>query len=132
MDVIPFSDFKLDPRYESNVSSLSYEPPLLRISVDASSDASFHVDFGEQIWAFRYMEEGDLSWYWETGKFNDDFLIYQILTGGWLSKEGSLHDILGIATSRNDWLKEWFIPTRNFSVTVLSNSIPKIVRIRGA
>ena len=132
MEAAPFSIIKIDPCYESNVSPLIYEPPLLRISVNASSDESFQIDFDEQIWAFRYMEEGDLSYYWQAGVFDDRFLIYQVKSGGWLSKEGSTLDILGIARSQDNWLKEWFIPTRNFSVTVLSNSIPKIARLRGA
>lgn len=130
IEAAPVFELKTDPAYESNVTSFSYNDDGLVVIVDSAHDEVYKVTFGEQIWSFRYMEEGDLTYYWQSRKFDENFMLYEITGGGWLSKEQSPLDILGIA--RTDWLREWFIATRNFSVTVLSNSQPTIERILNA
>lgn len=130
IDAVPVFELKTDPAYESNVTSFSYSENGLIVMVDSAQDEIHKITFGEQVWSFRYMEEGDLTYYWQSREFDDSFLLYEITKGGWLSKEQSPLDILGIA--RTGWLREWFITTRNFSVTVLSNSQPTIERVKNA
>lgn len=130
IEAVPVSKLKTDPTYESNVTSFSYNEDGLIVIVESAQDELYKVTFGEQIWSFRYMEEGDLTYYWQSRKFDESFILYEVTEGGWLSKEQSPLDILGIA--RTGWLREWFITTRNFSVTVLSNSQPTIERMPNA
>lgn len=130
IEAVPVFELKTDPAYESDVISLSYSDGALIVIVCSAQDESYKITFGEQIWSFRYMEEGDLTYYWQSRKFDGNFMLYEVTEGGWLSKEQSPLDILGIA--RTGWLREWFIATRNFSVTVLSNSQPTIERMPNA
>lgn len=130
IEAAPVFELKTDPEYESNVTSFSYNDDGLIVIVESAQDEIYKLTFGEQIWSFRYMEEGDLTYYWQSRKFSENFMLYEITKGGWLSKERSPLDIMGIA--RTDWFREWFIATRNFSVTVLSNSQPTIERVPNA
>jgi len=131
IEAVPITEVQNDPAYESDTKSFSYSDGRLLVDLETAENEVYRVAFGEQIWAFRYMEEGDLTYYWQSGKFDGNFLIYEITAGGWLSKEQSPLDILGIARS-GDWLREWFVPTKNFSITVLSNSQPTIERTQNA
>ena len=131
IECIPITEVQSDPAYETDTRSFSYSDGALFIDIETAENEVHRVTFGEQIWAFRYMEEGDLTYYWQSGKFDGNFLVYEITAGGWLSKEQSPIDILGVARAGN-WLREWFVPTRNFSVTVLSNSQPIIERVPNA
>jgi hypothetical protein len=121
----PVYQIKCDSDFESDIISMSYGPSELLVTVAISSEQICSINFPEQVWAFRYMEEGDLSYYWASKQFDSNYLIYEVTEGGWLSKEGATADVLGIARS-NDWLKEWFVVTRNFSFSVLSNAKPTI------
>ena len=132
LKVNPIFEIKPDPTFETDVLEVIYTPSNLKVVVEVSNTESYQIFFNEQIWAFRYMEEGDLTHYWESELFNDMYIVYEINSGGWLSKEGSNLNLMGIANSPDGWLKEWFIPTKNFSVTVLSNSLPKITRLTNA
>ncbi|MEP0354817.1 MAG: hypothetical protein ABJH06_17440 [Paraglaciecola sp.] len=131
IEAVPIFDVQSNSGYESNISSVEFKNQSLTIVVDFDYGEEYEITFNEQVWAFRYMEEGDLRYYWESGEFKSGHLIYEILKGGWLSKEGSEKDILGIARSEN-WLKEWFVVTKNFSFVVLSNSLPFISRLQNA
>jgi hypothetical protein len=124
----PVYSIKSDADFESDIISMEYGPSELLVTVEASPEDVYCINFPEQVGAFRYMEEGDLTYYWESKQFDSSHLLYEITEGGWLSKEGATIDILGIARTPN-WLKEWFVVTRNFSFTVLSNTKPTISKM---
>ena len=131
IEASPVHKHKLDPNFETNVVSIDYRGSALLVIVEYSENRFYEIKFEQQISAFRSMEEGDLTYYWQSNVFNDSCLVYEIVKGGWLSKEGASIDILGIARSE-DRLKEWFVPTRNDSLFVLSNTKPKVREVEHA
>ena len=124
----PVYTIKCDSDFESDIISIQYGPSELQVTVAISPDETYRINFPEQVWSFRYMEEGDLTYYWSSKQFDSSYLLYEIKKGGWLTKEDSTKGILGIAKS-TEWLKEWFIVTRNFSFTVLSNTQPSMQKM---
>lgn len=76
---------------------------------------------------FRYLDEGDLLPYWETGAFRiSDQVVFEIKEGGWLEQEE--HAGLLNVTAAVGGHREWFIPTSSACLNVISRSAP-IVRL---
>jgi hypothetical protein len=73
---------------------------------------------------FRVLEEMDLAAYWETGLFQANFSLWEIVSGGWLDGKEDERNFL--AMWREFGAREWLLATTNFSVSVASRSEPAI------
>jgi hypothetical protein len=72
----------------------------------------------------RELDEIDLVVYWESKEFSGGFVLYEILSGGWLSYDAIGEQLLSYVTTIG--LREWFICTSNCSATVLCKNAPTI------
>ncbi|MDT4291013.1 hypothetical protein RO575_15710 [Methylomonas sp. MO1] len=93
-----------------------------------------HSGNNESLWVeyhfdaprgFRFLDEGDLIRYWESGVFTHGYHLFEITTGGWLEQETQLPGMLSV-TSAVGTFREWFICTTNGCINVLSVKEPLI------
>ena len=111
--------------YESDISAVFYSTDGLVIAVDTKSQAEQEIELTisfEWVRGFRYLDEGDLAYYWGCEQFNDAFHVYEITEGGWSSGESLEADMLGI--SREISGSEWFVVTNNGCLSVISDVEP--------
>ena len=107
---------------ESDIVEISYGITGLRLTVVASTTAftSIYLDVHfDNIFGFRFLDEGDLIAYWESDSFKSNHHIYQIMSGGWLTGESLPDGILSVTSSIEP--QEWLIATTNGCITVLGN-----------
>jgi hypothetical protein len=91
--------------------------------VDSVNEALLEVYF-RRAHAYRYLDEGDLMAYWETGQFRSPHHVYEITKGGWLRGEALEPGILAVAKTFE--IREWFIGTTNGCMNVLSGYPPEL------
>jgi hypothetical protein len=91
--------------------------------VDSINETFLQVYFRHAC-AYRYLDEGDLSAWWKTERFQTPYHVYEITKGGWLNGEALEPGILDV--SKGLGFREWFICTTNECMNVLANSEPEL------
>lgn len=79
---------------------------------------------------FRYLDEGDLRYYWKSDVFQEPYHVFKIISGGWSNGEKRQIGILDICSAIK--VSEWFIVTTNGCLNVLSNEEPSIEFVKNA
>jgi hypothetical protein len=115
----------------SDIVELALAPPDpggLRVVVATSPDGSHETVWVEYLFTrhhgFRYLDEGDLTRFWESGVFRSGHHLYRITSGGWLDQEFQVPGMFSAPAG----LQEWFIATGNHSVSVAAGAEPPLVR----
>jgi hypothetical protein len=85
--------------------------------------ADLKVHF-EWVRGFRYLDEGDLIYYWETRAFTIPQHVFQVTSGGWSNGELVQPGVLSVSTAIE--IGEWFIATTNGCINVLSSAVPTV------
>lgn len=101
----------------------------LRLAVLIGRDEQENDLFVEIVFTtirgFRYLDEGDLLFYWRSGAFDTaNYLVFEIKAGGWAEQEvgnGMLDTTAAVGAYR-----EWFIVSGNACVNVISVGEPLI------
>jgi len=118
-------------RKESEIVEVFETLSGLRIIVstwtDSINQALLQVYF-RRPHGYRYLDELDLIAYWKTEKFSSPHHVYEITSGGWLTGEPSLPDMLDSA--RNIGVREWFVFTTNGCMNILAASPPELTDLR--
>ena len=96
---------------------------ILSTTDELGGDMELEIYF-EYTEGFRYLDEGDLIRYWESGIFRSPHHLYEISSGGWSNGEALEPGVLSIRSSVG--IKEWFVVTTNGCINVLSNASPKV------
>jgi hypothetical protein len=117
-------------RKTSDLCDLSLGFSGLRIAVCLGEDAHGNDQFVEILFTaprgFRYLDEGDLLPYWQSGVFDTSrYVVFEIRGGGWAEQEeqnGMLNVTAAVGTYR-----EWFIVSSNACLNVIS-AIEPLVR----
>jgi hypothetical protein len=124
----PVGTLHTTPR-ESDIAELSLGLTGLRVVVHVNrrdSDEQLQVEYQfDAPRGFRFLDEGDLLRYWETGVFSGDHHLFEILSGGWIDQECKFPGMLSV-TSAVGTFREWFIRTSNGCINVLSVNEPLI------
>ena len=120
-------------RHESDIYSVSDSGEGLTILVDTIDGLGERRDL--KVWfkyarGFRYLDEGDLIYYWESGSFNTPHHVYKIKSGGWSNGEALEPGVLSVSVAIEE--QEWFVATTNGCINVLSNAEPVIEFINNA
>ena len=122
--------FRVDGK-ESDIVEVIHTFSGLRIVVSTWTDSineTFLQVYFRRAHAYRYLEEVDLLEYWQTGVFRSAHHVYEITEGGWLNGEPILPSMF--VSVRNTALREWFICTSNWSMTVLSAREPELADLK--
>ena len=90
--------------------------------LDSINETLLEVYFRD-VRAYRYLDEGDLLGYWETGRFRSPHHVYEITKGGWLAEEQP--GLLEVTKAMHGY-REWFIATTNGCMTVLASVPPEL------
>jgi len=112
-------------RHESDIYRITDSKDGLTILIDTVNEngqrADLRVHF-EWVRGFRYLDEGDLIYYWETQAFTIPQHVFQVTSGGWSNGELVQPGVLSVSTAIE--IGEWFIATTNGCINVLSNAVP--------
>ena len=110
------------------IDGLTLDASGLRIVVylgELESEPRYLEVFFTDPRGFRYLDEGDLLPYWETGAFRAlDQVVFEIKEGGWAEQEE--HAGLLNVTAAVGGHREWFIPTSSACLNVVSCSAPMV------
>tara|TARA_R110001599_G_scaffold160532_1_gene348395 strand:+ start:131 stop:535 length:405 start_codon:yes stop_codon:yes gene_type:complete len=119
-----------DRRFESDIVSISDSKDGLKIIIETLSEGGYErmmeVSF-EDARGFRFLDEGDLHYYFSSGAFSKPYHVFKILSGGWVNGEISQPGMLGVSKAVE--IGEWFVVTNNGCVNVLSSSEPNMAWI---
>lgn len=127
-EVKPFGkEYRFNNDSVSDIIEVGFSKTGLRILVTAATsmftNIYLEIHFANAN-AFRFLEGEDLTGYWESGAYESNHHIYEILSGGWSNGE-VLEDGL-LSTSSNIGIREWFITTTGGCMAVLSSEEPHI------
>ena len=125
MEVEGFGPKHSEKRHESDISSVVYSRAGLTILINTVAKSGERTVLKVRFnWArgFRYLDEGDLQYYWETQLFTVPQHVFKILSGGWSNGEALQPAVLTVTTALET--DEWFIVTTNGCITVLSGAEP--------
>ncbi|HCD52150.1 MAG TPA: hypothetical protein DEQ34_06875 [Balneolaceae bacterium] len=114
-------------RHESDIFSVSDSKDGLTILIDTVDETGIRRDLKIHFkftYAYRYLDEGDLAYYWATDAFRDNKHVFRIFSGGWSNGETLENGILTISSVTE--IPEWFIATTNGCLNVLSYNEPEI------
>ena len=127
MEVLELGPKHTTESHESDISSITDTKDGLTIIIDTIDEhgrqKNLKVHFS-YVRGFRYLDEGDLIYYWESEKFRSPFHVYEIISGGWCNGEVIQPGILSVSEAIK--LREWFVTTTNGCVNVISNSPPTV------
>ncbi len=115
----------------SDLCDLSLGSCGLRVAVFFGEDNDGNEKFVEVVFttprAFRYLDEGDLLPYWQSGAFDTSrHLVFEIKRGGWAEQEersGMFNVTAAVGIHR-----EWFVASSNACLNVISAAGP-LVRV---
>lgn len=98
--------------------------------VSSNSDAIHGIEIHFEVpRGFRYLDEGDLIAYWQSGEFTPSYrqghCLFEMLSGGWLEQECQ-HPGMLTTTESLGTFREWFICTGNGCMNVLSVNPPLV------
>jgi hypothetical protein len=77
----------------------------------------------EDVWGYRVLDECDLNEYWPACS-SPNGRLFEVLSGGWLSKEKSRDGFVSAAMTPN--LKEFFLAGNDDGVSVLCSAEPEV------
>ncbi|TMS79551.1 hypothetical protein [Pseudoalteromonas sp. S554] len=126
MEVEPIGPKTCSNYHESDIYKIECGNDGYLFLVDTVNEESQRVDVTiefDAISGFRYLDEGDLMYYWDNQNFRF-YNLFKIINGGWLDGEDMQKGILTL--SRGSVLHEYFIVTTNGCVNILSYEPPKI------
>lgn len=109
---------------ESEISELNWGDSGLRIVVEfwsrADPTARRYIEyFWSGLTRHRVLEESDLENYWNDSTYEKGKLLFEVLSGGWLSHAKS--------ERINIWCgREWLVYTSNMSATVIASAEPLV------
>jgi len=118
---------------ESDICELSLGASGLRAVVETRSHES-----DERIWVeyhfkiprgFRFLDEGDLIPYWDSGVFTHGYHLFEITSGGWFSHELQIPGMVSVSEAIGNW-REWFVCTSNGCLNVLTIEPPLVREFR--
>jgi len=125
MEVSEFGPKHTLERHESDIFNISYTRDGLTVLIDTVDDQGARRDlkiYFEGACGFRYLDEGDLTYYWQSEKFHSPYHLYKIIVGGWSNGESIQQNTLSVSIAVE--VSEWFIATTNGCISVLSNALP--------
>lgn len=114
----------------SDITDVIYTSSGLRITVIAATSmfTNVYLDIHfSSVSGFRLLDEGNLIAYWESGAFNSNHHVYEVLSGGWSNGEPLPDGILSVRELVD--YREWLIATTNQCITILSADEPLIREI---
>jgi hypothetical protein len=103
------------------IATLSCDPEALVLAYDTDADGVELAISFQQPRAFRWLDEGDLTRYWEIPDMVENW-FFEILSGGWLEHESKGH----MEVSASMGLREFLICDPDNCVTVIANAPPAI------
>lgn len=116
-----------DGRFESDIESIADSANGMFVVIDSKNEngdaIKLKVSF-ELSLAYRYLDEADLSYYWDTGLFSSRYHVYEILKGGWSNGEPRQSGVLIFTHACKN--REFFLATTNGCLNVVSDNPPKI------
>ena len=116
-----------DSVFVSDIVSVFDSKDGLEIQIETVSEDGFRgvltVVF-DTVSGYRFLDEGDLYYYYSSAAFKKPYHIYKVLAGGWVNGEICQPDLLQVSKAMN--IQEWFLTTNNGCITVLSNCQPNI------
>ncbi|HEX8248734.1 MAG TPA: hypothetical protein VF599_11210 [Pyrinomonadaceae bacterium] len=115
---------------QSDITDVIYASSGLRITVIAATSmfTNVYLDIHfSSVSGFRLLDEGNLIAYWESGAFESNHHVYEVLSGGWSNGEPLPDGILSVRELID--YREWLIATTNQCITVLSADEPLIREI---
>jgi hypothetical protein len=122
---------------ESDVTEIIWGTEGMRFVVEFwnRNDRSHKKEFIEvcfqKFCRYRVLEEVDLSCasYSDCLGFRSGHVVYEILSGGWISHDATGEHLLSYVTTCGT--REWFICTSNWSAWVISKEEPLIRVLKG-
>jgi len=114
MEVQGFGPKHSIKRHESDIYSVVDSNAGLTILIDPVAENGQRMDLKvhfEWVRGYRYLDEGDLTYYWDTKKFTVPQHVFKILSGGWSNGESLQPRLLNVSTALK--IGEWFIATTN-------------------
>jgi hypothetical protein len=127
MDVEEYGPKYWSTRHENDIESIHDSSDGLTIVIDTfdknGEEKKLKVFFHLSL-AYRYLDETDLAYYWESGSFYSHYHVYKINSGGWSNGEATQKGVM--EWSRGCNRAEWFIATTNGCINVLSEQEPII------
>ena len=127
MEAIELGPLYFNGRFESDIKSVCDSERGLVVIVDtldeSGNDSNLKFTFGISL-AYRYLDETDLVYYWDTGLFFSRHHIYQIVKGGWSNGTVPTKKIMHFTHAKNH--NEYFITTSNGCMNIVSEQPPTI------
>jgi len=111
--------------HESDIYSVSDSKEGLTILIETKDENGVRKDmkvYFEYANGFRYLDEGDLMYYWESKAFKTPHHVFKIISGGWSNGETLEPGVLSV--SKASEITEWFVLTTNSCINVLTESQP--------
>ncbi|TGN37918.1 hypothetical protein [Marinobacter confluentis] len=127
MEVVGVGPKHSEMRHESDISGVVQSADGLTIFINTVTESGQRIDLKvhfQWVRGYRYLDEGDLQYYWKTQEFTVPQHVFRILSGGWSNGEALQPDTLSVSTALE--IKEWFIATTNGCMNVLSGSDPTV------
>lgn len=127
MKVIEIGPMYFHGRFESDIKSVNDSKDGLFVVVDTLNETGNSINlnvFFEISMAYRYLDESDLEYYWDTGLFSSRYHVYQILEGGWSNGEVATKKVMGFTYAKKH--NEYFIATSNGCMHIVSEMAPII------
>ena len=127
MKVEPIGPKTTSKYHESDIYKIECGNDGYLFLLDTVNEESQRIDVTivfDAISSFRYLDEGDLMYYWDNQNFRY-YNLFKIINGGWLDGESMQKGILTL--SRGTALNEYFIVTTNSCVNILSYEPPKVI-----
>ncbi|MEP1382421.1 MAG: hypothetical protein ABJK64_01365 [Paraglaciecola sp.] len=126
MIIEPFGP-KTDLKYhESDIYKIHCDGSGCFFTLDTTNENGERVDLiieFDELNGFRYLDEGDLMYYWDNASFRY-YNVFKIIEGGWLTGEAIEKGVLTISKQLD--LQEWLIVTTNGCINALSYNPPKV------
>jgi len=126
MKIEPFGPKNSEQYHESDIYKIECNNNGYVFTLDTVNEAGQRQDLViefEELNGFRYLDEGDLLYYWDNENFRF-YNLFKIHEGGWLNGEATEKGILTISKQLD--LEEWLIVTTNGCVSALSHEPPKV------
>lgn len=116
-----------DGRFESDIESIADSADGLFVVIDSKNEngdaIKLKVSF-ELSLAYRYLDESDLSYYWDTGLFSSRYHVYEILEGSWSNGEPRHSGVMIFTDACKN--REFFLATTNGCLNVVSDNPPTV------
>ena len=113
----------------SNLFSLNLSGPHLRVVLYTNRPEDHKSRYLELLFerysGFWVLDESDVSHYFENPVATSGYHLYKVTSGGWTEPSVRVESMF-LSSGLEGHAIEWFIPTSNDCITVISNSEPKV------